>query len=604
MNLAWSGSTDSGGSGLKGYNIYRNGTYVQQALAPATTTTDSGLSASTVYSYTVRAIDNAGNLSASSNTASANTPACNLPPVADPGLNQAIPVAMPVTVDGRDSYDPDGTINSYTWNFGDGATGSGMTAQHTYGATGTYSAALTVKDNLGATNSSSALVTVTTGGAYRWSEAFGGPVDDRGLAVALDGGGNTLMTGFFHGTVDFGGGPLTSTHYPWLDANNYEDVFLAKYSPAGVYMWAKQLGAEADDAGTAIATDGNGDVVIAGTYQNDVNFGSGTPTAGHGANDAFVAKYAGTDGHYLWARGFSSGGDEYGSGVAVDTSNTSNNVVVTGEFQNSIDFGGGALTSAGSGDIFLAKYAGSNGGYLWAKRFGGVGGDNGTDVAVDSAGNVVAVGGFSASVDFGGGPLTSAGNVDIFVAKYAGTDGHYLWAKRFGSTGADSPSKVAVDSAGNVTVIGVFQNTVDFGGGPLTSAGGNDIFVVQIAGTDGHYLWGKRFGGTGADYGNGVRIGPNNSVLITGAYSGTVDFGGGALTSQGTDAFVAKYSAAGAYVWANRYGGTLDQYGTAVAADGTGTVVMTGSFANRIDFGGGSFLSAGSYDVSLVKLVP
>ena len=77
INLSWSASSDSGGSGLKGYNLYRNGSYLKQVLAPSTSTSDTGLAASTVYSYTVSAIDNAGNESPRSSTASTNTPACS-----------------------------------------------------------------------------------------------------------------------------------------------------------------------------------------------------------------------------------------------------------------------------------------------------------------------------------------------------------------------------------------------------------------------------------------------------------------------------------------------------------------------------------------------
>src|SRR5438552_12390134 len=75
INLAWTASTDTGGSGLKGYNVYRNGVFVKQ-VAPATSTPDTGLAASTAYSYAVAALDNAGNQSATSIPASASTPAC------------------------------------------------------------------------------------------------------------------------------------------------------------------------------------------------------------------------------------------------------------------------------------------------------------------------------------------------------------------------------------------------------------------------------------------------------------------------------------------------------------------------------------------------
>jgi chitinase len=75
VNLSWGASTDSGGSGLAGYNIYRNGsaTPTAQTTGTATTHTDSGLSANTTYTYTVRARDGAGNLSNPSNQISVTT---------------------------------------------------------------------------------------------------------------------------------------------------------------------------------------------------------------------------------------------------------------------------------------------------------------------------------------------------------------------------------------------------------------------------------------------------------------------------------------------------------------------------------------------------
>src|SRR5205823_4143963 len=76
VNLSWTASTDSGGSGLKGYVIYRNGASLTQVSAPTTSYTDAGLAASTGYSYTVLALDNVGNQSAPSAAASATTPAC------------------------------------------------------------------------------------------------------------------------------------------------------------------------------------------------------------------------------------------------------------------------------------------------------------------------------------------------------------------------------------------------------------------------------------------------------------------------------------------------------------------------------------------------
>lgn len=71
---------------------------------------------------------------------------------------------LQTSVNGGCSTDPDGTIASYAWTFGDGATGSGATPSHTYAAAGTYTVGLTVTDNGGATASTSQSVTVTSGG--------------------------------------------------------------------------------------------------------------------------------------------------------------------------------------------------------------------------------------------------------------------------------------------------------------------------------------------------------------------------------------------------------------------------------------------------------
>jgi len=72
INLSWAASTDTGGSGLSGYYIYRGGVFLKQVAG--TSTSDASLAASTSYSYAVSAVDNAGNESART-TGSATTPA-------------------------------------------------------------------------------------------------------------------------------------------------------------------------------------------------------------------------------------------------------------------------------------------------------------------------------------------------------------------------------------------------------------------------------------------------------------------------------------------------------------------------------------------------
>jgi len=85
----------------------------------------------------------------------------NQAPVADAGPGQSVSVNETVTFNGYGSSDPDGTIVSYEWDFGDGATGTGQTVNHDYLTVGNYTVILIVTDDGGANDSDTALVTVT-----------------------------------------------------------------------------------------------------------------------------------------------------------------------------------------------------------------------------------------------------------------------------------------------------------------------------------------------------------------------------------------------------------------------------------------------------------
>ena len=90
-------------------------------------------------------------------------PQVNLPPVARFTFSPANPqVNQWITFDATSSFDPDGTIVSYQWDFGDGATGTGARITKRYSAPGTYTVTLTVTDNQGATDSATQQVTVAS----------------------------------------------------------------------------------------------------------------------------------------------------------------------------------------------------------------------------------------------------------------------------------------------------------------------------------------------------------------------------------------------------------------------------------------------------------
>ena len=213
----------------------------------------------------------------------------------------------------------------------------------------------------------------------------------------------------------------------------------------------------------------------------------------------------------------------------------------------------------------------------------------GRSVKIDASGDVVLVGSLYGTVDFGGGPLTSAGSTDVFIAKFD-ADGNHLWSKRFGDENDQIGEGVAVDGSGNVVITGWFTGTVDFGGGPLVSTDYDiDVFVAKFD-ADGNHLWSKRFDSSvyGLEVISTVAVDGSDNVVIAEQFVGTVDFGGVPLTSAGSvDIAVAKFDASGGHLWSKGFGDDNYQIAQSIAADGSGNVVITGYFGGTVDFGGG-----------------
>jgi len=127
-------------------------------------TTTHAYSTAGTYTVTLAVTDDKG--ATGTDTASVIVTAPNEPPVANAGPDQTALVDETVSFDGSGSDDPDGTIVSYNWDFGDGATGIGVTTTHVYSTAGTYTVTLAVTDDKGATGTDTAIITVTEAPTY------------------------------------------------------------------------------------------------------------------------------------------------------------------------------------------------------------------------------------------------------------------------------------------------------------------------------------------------------------------------------------------------------------------------------------------------------
>ena len=214
------------------------------------------------------------------------------------------------------------------------------------------------------------------------------------------------------------------------------------------------------------------------------------------------------------------------------------NVIITGGVLGTVDFGGGVLTSAGSADAFVARFT-SAGAHSWSKRFGGESHDSGVAVTTDSAGNVLCSGTFLSSLSLGGATFPAMGQMDTYVGKFSSAGAHQ-WSRSFGSVADESVTALAVDADDNVILTGFAWFDLDFGGGILRPAGQSDVFVARLA-PDGTHLWSELLGGLQIDSGFGVAVDAAGRIAITGSFAATASFGGKPVTSSGgSDVYVAR----------------------------------------------------------------
>ncbi|MBK9264697.1 MAG: nucleotide-binding protein [Polyangiaceae bacterium] len=425
-------------------------------------------------------------------------------------------------------------------------------------------------------------------GAAVWSKRFGDLDGQYGKSVAADAMGNVYVSGHFYGVLDLGAGPMTATSL---------DGFLAKFDPAGNLLWSKHFSGTSSQKALAVAVDGMGNVVVAGNFLGSVDFGGGPLTAMDA--DAFVAKYD-ASGNHVWSKQFGGADVQSINTVAIDSMN---DILVGGSFAGTVDFGGGTMTSTNV-DLFGMKLD-DNGNHVWSKHFDQQIGSQPalTNVAVDSAGNVAFTGYFFNTVDFGGGPLTSAGSYDVFVGKF-GPNGQHLWSKRFGDTSDESPTGFGFDGTGNLFIAGGFKGPLNLGGSTLMSAGDNDCWIAKLD-SAGNHQWSKRFGDAQKQYITGIAVTSTGDLALTVTFGGSIDFGGGPLTSAGNlDIAIARMDGAGNHVWSLRAGDGVSQSSEAIAFDPAGHVLLTGELVGSVDFGTGVLTSAGSADLIVAKLAP
>jgi hypothetical protein len=329
-----------------------------------------------------------------------------------------------------------------------------------------------------------------------------------GIAVSPD-GSKIYVTGIYQGTAIFGSHSLTSLFNNAGTTRSY-DVFVAKLEDDGGtrnWAWAVSGGGKGFDIVRGIDIDNYGKVYIGGqldatTSGNEgIVFGSITESCLYN-DDSFVARLSdnGTSATWDWLRKASA-----------DVSCTASIITYTDDLF-------AIKCNKATGDVFVTGYYYQDGG---------------------ASGHTFSFGGFSI-------PKSNSNDNEAYILKL-NTNGTGQWITKAGGTtiGNQEGRGIAVDSVGNVFLIGEFRNTVNFGLNTneipsITSVGSSDVFIGKIN-ANGTWAWAKGMGGNNIEAAGGIDY-QNGQIWGVGTFRATASFKiANQLTALGTTISPASY---------------------------------------------------------------
>ncbi len=368
-------------------------------------------------------------------------------------------------------------------------------------------------------------------GNFIWVRHIFGPGTGTGAGLCTDEAGHVYITGWFTESIHLGNEVLTST--------GSTDMFVAMYSHAGNYEWARNAGGVSDDYGNRICLNIEGDVLVSGTFKETAEFNHIVKSS-WGNRDIFIANYSG-GGNVQWVRQAGGKGEDRAYGIASDDHG---HIAYTGFFSGIAEFDAHHAHSSGIISTFIA-WCNPAGEVLWVKEAGGGANDfaRGFGIGIDRNMHIYNNGFFSGSLNFTdqdklsatGGPF----DFDIYLSKYD-YNGNLVWCLGEGGNDMDQGRDLRVDTLGNIYTTGFFKHIAHFSGFDVTSHGLADTYVSKYN-TDGQLIFVMSGGSDLNDYGYSIAIDHFNNAIIAGTYTGYCDFGSLAVNGFGnTDIMLLK----------------------------------------------------------------
>jgi hypothetical protein len=361
-----------------------------------------------------------------------------------------------------------------------------------------------------------------------------GHAGNGAIDIAFDAAGGFAVTGVFKGMLQLGSITKTET------SAQGSEIYVAAFDANGTPRWAWSGGASVFASGQSVAWLPDGRVYAAGYFASTL------------ANANNIDAGGGQDALQVWLTptGALDNATHAGGGANVQTRGmavSGSQITFGGIYSSTVDFGPGPLTTTGAGidNAFLNAGDVANG-VTQSKSFNGGNDVFINDVAIDAAGRVCIAGRFTATTDFGGGPIGPPGVSSGFVARFdAGLT--YAWAREL-----DYANMQAVGFATNGDCIasGYANGPFMIDGLSVPNAGGNDGFVIRFAEADGHAQWIQTVASAGADSVYSLVPYDLDRVAIAGFFTGSAMVAGVPEVSDGTaDGFVIGLDKDGTVLW-------------------------------------------------------
>ncbi|HJP93501.1 MAG TPA: SBBP repeat-containing protein [Pyrinomonadaceae bacterium] len=278
------------------------------------------------------------------------------------------------------------------------------------------------------------------------------------------------------------------------------------------------------------------------------------------------------------------GDEEYAEGIQLDGSGN----IYVGGTTRSTDFPVANPYQSTHGadfwDAYVTKLDPTGSTLIYSTYLGGNGEEDAHGLAVDNNGSA-SITGMTESDNF---PTVNAfqsshggGSRDGFVTKLNAAGSALLYSTYLGGSGEDTPSAIAVDSAGcayvtgetssaNFPTVNAFQPTI----------GGSDAFISKLSALGSTLLYSSFLGGSGIDIGNDVTVDSSGSAYIVGITTSTnfPTINPRQSTFAGVrDTFVTKINPTGtALLYSTYHGGPEDDFGSGIAVDASGNAYVTG----------------------------